>query len=251
MKSLILSFKLFFCLSLLMQGEIYSQCAPDPIYTKSGVYPAVIPHAIAGQLYVQIMTFVIPVDTTVLVSGMNIPVTIDSVGIDSIKGLPSGFEFSTNSPSNFWHGGTSGCMKLEGSSDKAGVFKIVFYLRGHTPITFPPYTTSDGFVLYQYPYDMHIDDISSFKILKSGPNPCYKGIINVTYISPSKNIEVCLYNYLGNILLKETITNEIGYNDYQIDLVKLLGHVSNGLYFYSMDDGFEKVTRKLVINMIP
>jgi len=234
-----------------MSGKIFSQCTPDPLAIAPGVYPADIPHAISGSLFVVVMTVVVPADTVVAVGGTNLTVPIDSIGVDSIRGLPSGFRFSSNSRSNFWRGGTKGCLKIEGQTDKAGIYNVVFKLRGHTPITLPPYTTADGFVIYDYQYKMYVDDISSFQVQQNFPNPCYNGKTGITYISVHQNIEFRLYDYSGNVLVKKTIKGNVGSNTYELDLANMLGHVSNGLYFYSMDDGFEKVTRKLIVDMIP
>jgi len=250
MRSMAFGFLLFFCQCLVIQGRIHAQCTPDPLAIASGVYPADIPHAISGSPFVIVMTVVVPTDTIVIIAGTNFSVPIDSVGVDTIIGLPSGYQYFSNSHSHFWRGGSKGCMKIEGQTDKAGIYNVVFKLRGHT-ITFPPYTTADGFVLYDYQYKMYVDDISSFQVQQNFPNPCYTGKTSFTYISASQNIDFRLYDYSGNTLLKKKISGNVGLNTFELDFVNLLGHISNGLYFYSMDDGFEKVTKKMVVDMMP
>ena len=247
MKILFSGFKLCLIFAILFSGKLFSQCTPDPLAIAPGVSPADIPHAIAGQRYVVVLTIVVPTDTVVVLpGGTNVTVPIDSIGIDSIKGLPPGFRFATNSHSNFWHGGTKGCFILDGKSNTAsGDYNLVFYLRGHTPIILPPYTTATGFVIYQYTYKMYVDVIE-----QNFPNPCYNGKTKIPYASSAPTVDFKLYDYSGNTLLEKTIKGNLGYNVYDLDLISELGHIANGLYFYSIDDGNTKVVRKLLVDMI-
>lgn len=246
---------IFICILILTffkNESLFSQCIPDPLINSPGVYPGEIPHALAGQPYLVVLTIVVPVDTVVdvpFVGPLTIPV--DSVGIDSIRGLPAGYLYYTNSPSDFWKGGQKGCFKVEGQSDRPGIYNLVFYLRGHTPITLPPYTTSDGFVSYQYEYEMHIDDISSFQVMQNVPNPCYNGITNITYITSSDHVDFTLYDCTGRVVVRKHIPGNAGQNVLELNIPLEAGMIANGLYFYSMDDGFETVTMKMIVNMMP
>jgi len=117
---------LIIVLSTMLIGQAYSQCTQGN-YTSPGFFPDTIanmPIAVVTIPYTGTMTAVVPVDT--VVSGLTIPV--DSIGIANITGLPAGFAWATNTPTNFWHGGTVGCVIISGTPQpaEAGIYSVTF-----------------------------------------------------------------------------------------------------------------------------
>ena len=125
MKKLLL---LLFCLPLIGFG----QCIPNPNYTTPGSYPDSItnlPVSFVGQTYNEIITLVIPIDTTVIVGGTNFTVAIDSVAITNITGLPNNFSYSCNPPNCIFPGNSTGCVSLYSTTNpilnQIGVYPLI------------------------------------------------------------------------------------------------------------------------------
>ncbi len=116
-------------------ATLNAQCTPDPQYTTPGVYPdsaTGLSDACIGQAYDQLVTVIVPVDTCVFILGPLFPcttITIDSVVITSVTGLPTGFTYSPNSPQNTispidggaFEGGTTGCLSIAGNPTSADI----------------------------------------------------------------------------------------------------------------------------------
>lgn len=122
MKRLILSIALTTITGLAANA----QCTPDPQYTSPGVYPdsaTGFATACVGQAYDQLITNVVPVDTTTFIGPIPVTLTFDSVVVVSVTGLPPGFTFScfdgqnTTSPVDqcAFEGGTIGCVSIFGT----------------------------------------------------------------------------------------------------------------------------------------
>ncbi len=59
-----------------------AQCTPDPQFTIAGIYPdsaTGLTGAIVGQPYNEVITIVTPLDTSTVLNGQTISVTIESV----------------------------------------------------------------------------------------------------------------------------------------------------------------------------
>ena len=115
---------LLIVLSLVMIGQVYSQCVPVS-FSGQGIYPDTItnlPLAVATVPYNEAMTAIVPLDT--VVSG--ILITVDSLGITEIIGLPSGFAYIPNTATGYWHGGVTGCIAITGNplQSQVGVYPL-------------------------------------------------------------------------------------------------------------------------------
>ncbi len=124
---------LFLAMTFISIASVNAQCTPDPQYTTPGVYPdsaTGIASACVGQPYDQLMTVIVPVDTTVeFIPGFPTTLTFDSIVITSFTGLPTGFTYAPNSPQNTsspadggsFEGGTTGCLTISGNPTLAEV----------------------------------------------------------------------------------------------------------------------------------
>ena len=128
MKQLLLSFSF---LTLLVFGA-NAQCTPDPQYTVGGVYPdsaTGLAPAYVGQTYNEVITVVVPVDTTIMVGPIPFTLTFDSVVVSDWQGLPSGFTVDYYSPNNTFspidqgcfEGAQTGCILISGNPTTAAV----------------------------------------------------------------------------------------------------------------------------------
>jgi len=141
--------------AFILSAHIYSakaQCTPDSAIYSAGsyLYPAVLPFATATKPYTQVLTFKVPKDTTVLFSGLNVQVHVDSAKLIYITGIPAGYTYQCNNPSCTWNGGTLGCALLSGNSDtsKVGSFPMMVYVYTWAEIgasaPYTPYTRTDS-----------------------------------------------------------------------------------------------------------
>lgn len=103
-----------------------AQCTPDPQYTTPGVYPdsaTGFASACVGVAYDQLITNVVPVDTTTFIGPIPVTLTFDSVIVVSVTGLPPGFSYSCFDGQNVtspvdqcaFEGGTIGCVSIFGT----------------------------------------------------------------------------------------------------------------------------------------
>ncbi len=101
-------------------------CAPDSQYTTAGVYPdsaTGLSPSCVGVLYDELITIVVPADTTVVVGGISLPAAFDSAVVTSFLGLPPGFTYACHDAGNVvsptdgctYEGGTTGCMVISGT----------------------------------------------------------------------------------------------------------------------------------------
>lgn len=130
LKKLLFTSSLFFAGILLLSA----QCTPDGSATAPGIYPDTLhlPDAYATIPYFVTMTAVIPVDTLY----MGIILNIDSIGVTGISGLPSGFTYTPNTVSGYWHGGTNGCILLSGtaSHSQVGIYPITIDTKAYASL---------------------------------------------------------------------------------------------------------------------
>lgn len=128
---------LFFSMILTLGLSANAQCTPDPQYTAPGVYPdsatGFMP-ACVDTLYEQLITNIVPVDTTTMVGPIPVTLVFDSVIITSVTGLPPGFTYSCFDGQNVtspvdqcaFEGGTTGCVLITGTPTAAdiGVYNL-------------------------------------------------------------------------------------------------------------------------------
>ncbi len=133
-----------------------AQCAPDPQYTAAGIYPdsatGLLP-AYVGLAYNQNITIITPTDTVVDVFGQMLPVTIDSINLTNVIGLPASFAYSCDPTSCSFPGGTIKCAALSSAaptSSEVGLHQIIFETT--TYLSNVPFigTTTQNDVFYYY-----------------------------------------------------------------------------------------------------
>jgi len=70
-----------------------AQCTPDPSVTKPGISPAKLPDGIVGEPYSQVVTLLVPLDSTILYQGTPYNIRIDSApGTEEKRDVPDYLE---------------------------------------------------------------------------------------------------------------------------------------------------------------
>ncbi|MEO0897853.1 MAG: T9SS type A sorting domain-containing protein [Bacteroidota bacterium] len=125
------------------------QCTPDPQYTSTGFFPAVLPVSCENQPYNTTLTVVIPLDTVLTISNpfpLTVNVTIDSIVVNAITDLPPGITFDCNPTSCALPGGAASCIQLSGTPTTAGSYLVdidanLHVSFGGSPFVFPTVLT--------------------------------------------------------------------------------------------------------------
>lgn len=161
MKQLLLSFSL---LTLLVFGA-NAQCTPDPQYTEGGVYPdsaTGLAPAYVGQTYNEVITVIVPVDTTIMVGPIPFVLTFDSVVVSNWQGLPPGFTVDYYSPDNVFspidqgcfEGDKTGCILISGNptAQDVGSYQQIIdtdaYSTPNSPLGEPTVTVVDYYYIH-------------------------------------------------------------------------------------------------------
>lgn len=223
-------------IAFLFAAPLFSQpCVPGS-YPGHGVFPdsaTGLPPAYVNSLYSEVVTVIVPKDTLIDLGLGPMYFDIDSVGILNITGMPSGFTYSTNPPGGFIPGDSSGCVLLTGTAGPGDI--------GAHPITISIESWVDqvptGFVEHLTYYTLHVLDttvmiVETEKTEKEAfnyPNP-FTCETTITFTSDVEdNVELNVYNALGQLCLNKTIKATKGRNSVVIQLEQ-----PEGLYFYTI-----------------
>lgn len=206
-----------------------AQCTPDPNETSPGIYPdsaTGFSDACVGVLYNQLITNVVPADTNIVVFGMTIPTTIDSIVIDSLNGLPLGLSMECNPAGCVFIGGETGCALISGTPTEVGNYQLIFYLSAYVGgVSSPnPYTVDY--------YSINVNDcVNGIKeeevaIVTLSPNPAIQNV-QVEGLT-AKNTAVSVLNPEGKLMQTYVLNGE---NNLNISLENL----NKGFYFIRID----------------
>lgn len=111
--------------------NLNAQCTPDPAHTSSGIYPDSATNfapACVNVPYTQLITNVVPADTTVSVLGFTTTVPIVKIDLTETLGLPPGMTIACNPSDCSFAGGTTGCAIITGTCTTPGTYNVTFKL---------------------------------------------------------------------------------------------------------------------------
>lgn len=224
-----------------------SQCTPvhfpGPQLTMPDTSQGLTP-VVATVPYHQVVHVRIPHDT--LIPPLTVPVNIDSVGVIDIVGLPTGLNYVTNSSSDFWPGGSYGCIVIQGTVSQADT--------GHyKPIIQVSVVLAGNPLAFDYAYDMEVldsinagfsdEERAAFTVHQNVPNPfSAKTLIrfNAPHIG-SYRFEV--YDVLGTRQYRRDIIAKAGVNEIEFDGRNL----ASGIYFYRLSDGRNTIVKRMIV----
>ena len=241
MKKLLLTLSFLLLLSYVAKSQCTPVTFPGPeVITPDstvGVAPVVATHPYSQQINLRI-----PTDS--VISGFVLP--IDSAGIVSINGLPTGLSYVSNSPTDFWPGGSYGCVVIQGTVASADT--------GHY------YATVDGIIYFfgqsmSFAYAYHVDVIDSshvsiskaenqeFNMSECMPNPMNSST-KITYFSSKiSDFQLEVYNALGEMVQRKDLQSQMGLNEITIKRENL----ESGIYFVRLSNGEQGAIRRLIV----
>ncbi len=253
MKQLLLTFSAI-CIALFS----YSQCTPDASITSPGIFPDEITNldeAFVGQAYSTQIDVLTPLDTSVSLSGLTVPVTISTIDLTSITGLPNNFTYACNPPNCSFPGGTYACAEIYSTVNPTqadvGYYPLVMYtstLAINVPLigSITQLDTVDYFFIDISNATATLEHLnaSTFKILDVFPNPVSDNASFQFVLGKSENVSFYIIDILGNIVHEKKINSNYGVNKFDVDISKL----TSGIYTYCFKNSNNLISKKLIVS---
>ena len=242
----------FLFFSLLIAFGSFAQCVVDSNLavldtTTGGFYPDAnhIPHIIQDSAYLQTVQGKIASSMTQTINNVptfgtvTITVTVDTVSLDSIGGLPTGITWTKSS--DILLGGGIGCVQFSGSTtDSAGVYRLSAYgfIKIHYSVEGGLFQGNDSTYgsLERLPAYSNI-----FLVVDSAPSALSATVTSRTNcsnapgsatVTPSGGSPVAPYTYLWNT----------GVTSYTIN------NVSPGTYYVTVTSGVDTLTDSVAVS---
>lgn len=232
-------FILLYLLPLLFSSSMLAQvCTVQRSVSKHGVVPTTLPQARAGVAYDEDLTIFYPRDTFI----GNQRIRIDSVRLLRLEGLPTGFSYSCNTLGCTWKSGTKGCFNIQGRPQQAAsesyALRAVFLLQGPQG---KQYQTSSR-VRLQVEAGARAGETSA-QLHPNYPNPFAEETTFSFYLPNSDDVELSIYNLIGNELFNTRLAGKAGFNEYFFTNEEL----QPGMYFYRLQYKDQVLTRRMTI----
>ncbi|MBI3502917.1 MAG: T9SS type A sorting domain-containing protein [Bacteroidetes bacterium] len=236
-----------------LSGFSQAACTPDPQYTTKGVWPDTIVNfdtAYVGTPYSQLITIIIPKDTQAFPPPFP-PLSWDSTVLTGVTGLPSSMVYAcwnnSSKPNRCaWPGNSTGCAKITGTPTSAeiGTYALVFntdnYIGGNTS---PNAYAITGYRIVVLPASSVNENTGIQNLLQNNPNP-FGEKSEIIFTAEENGIgRFKIYNLIGTVVKEYTISVKKGTNKIELDGKDF----DNGIYFYSIVNGSNAYTRKMIV----
>jgi hypothetical protein len=147
-----LFFALFFTATLMANAQL---CTPDTTIKVPGFYPSQLADGAVGTPYNQTVMILSFKDTSAVVGCSKQKVTIDSLKLTKVIGLPTGMGYVCYEPRCIYLPSAVRCIKLNGTPNQAGLFPLKFAVTAYAKL--------NGFFPVAQP-----DTIKNFSLLITG-----------------------------------------------------------------------------------
>lgn len=230
-----------------------AQCTPDPQFTDPGMYPDSATNfmpAYETVAYNQTVTAVVPADTCVDIFPPNCTtLSLDSIVVESVAGLPPGLTFICDNPDCQFPGGQTGCAIITGTppAGSAGTYPLTIDLNAYVGGlgVANPYTL-DYYFIEVLPNPNSVDETKtiSFSSKQNKPNP-FDDITTIEYtLNENGKVTFEVYNLVGELVESKSYNGTKGLNRLQFDGSEL----ANGAYIYKMTNNGSTITKRMVIS---
>lgn len=238
-----------FCL-LASSNALNAQCVPNTNLTTPGIYPDSATGLASGTLnvaYNEVLQIRVPTDTSVVLAGNTVNVTIDSITLVNFYNLPPGLSYACNPTSCKFVGGSNGCVLLSGTPTQAGTFHPTAVtstkgkVGGFIPIqqldTIDYYTIVIGTTS-----GIGSNSKIKFELFANEPNP-FSNYTNLKFTTPVQTrVTLKIFNLIGKEIMHKSIICQAGKNSYRIEA----DDFAPGVYMYTLSDGITTYTRRMI-----
>ncbi len=238
----------FFLVSYLITS---GQCVPDTSIThnRPGNYPDTItglPHSITGQSYSTVIQVKVLTDSTVgTLTGV-----VDSIVVENVTGLPSGFSYTCTPSSCSFPGGSDGCITLSGSAptlQMVGSYPLVVQSTIYFKIFGTPQTLQNDILGYSIVIDTTTGistlEKNNFSAGQNSPNPAKDYTVIPLTISHPEEVSLTIVNLIGKKVFSRSYNLQKGKTNITLDLHNL----QPGIYLYTFSNGLTSVARRMII----
>jgi|SaaInl85LU_5_DNA_1037374.scaffolds.fasta_scaffold36822_3 hypothetical protein len=184
------------------------------------------------------------------------PLSIDSIKLVGIEGLPESMSAYLSNPDSVFDGNSVACVTLFGTptNDEVGQHDFTLSIDGWINVPFVGilslyqslgnYEQIEGYrLIVQSSLSIEVGELSSFTLSQNSPNPfSYTSKVEL-YSKDNSNYEFTIIDLMGKIVHKEIINALAGQNTIEIDATSY----ESGMYFYSIRNGQEVFTKKMII----
>ena len=249
--------KTLLTLSLAMATIFTSaQCTPDSQFSVAGIYPdstTGLSPAYVGQAYNEVITIITPLDTSVVYNGIPINVTIQTIELTSVTGLPPSFSYDCEAGNCTFPGGATSCAVLSSSSpdvSELGSHQIIMNTTATADAGIGIPITQDDVIDYYYIEVLNgttstlnqFNDLT-FELKGVFPNPAVNNA-KIQFISGTPEaVTFKVYNLLGEEIKSQFIKSQRGVNTINVNTTSY----SEGMYLYSINNGKEVLTKRMII----
>tara|TARA_B110000114_G_scaffold27362_1_gene27439 strand:- start:1295 stop:2053 length:759 start_codon:yes stop_codon:yes gene_type:complete len=232
-----------------------AQCTPDPQFTITGIYPdsaTGLTNAMVGQAYNEVITIISLLDTSTVILGQTISVTIQTIELTSVTGLPPSFSYDCATTNCIFSGGSTSCAVLTSAgptSAEIGSHQVIMNTTTTVDAGLFGIQTQNDVVDYYY---INVSNATSvinqfndftFELKDVFPNPVNSNA-KIQFISGnSADIVFTVFNYLGEKIEERNIAATRGVNDIEISSKDY----ANGMYLYSINNGIQVVSKRMII----
>ncbi|MEC7646017.1 MAG: T9SS type A sorting domain-containing protein [Bacteroidota bacterium] len=253
-----LLFLTFAFLIAFASAQSTSGCIPDPQYSSPGIYPDTaigLAPGYVGQNYIQNITIITPLDTSVeILPGQTVAVTIDSIVLTSVMGLPAGFDYACDPPTCQFIGGSTKCAELYSTiapdASLIGVHDIIFETSSYAsnvPFigTYVQEDVIDYYYIEIFPATSTINQFNNttFELKGVYPNPSVNQA-KIQFVSGApEEVVFKIYNLLGEEIESQLISSSRGVNTIYVNT----SLYPEGVYLYSINNGKQLLTKRMVV----
>lgn len=225
-------------------ANLNAQCTPNPAYTNTGIFPDSATNfalACVNVPYQQVITNVVPADTSTTIFGQPVTLSLDSVRIESFSGLPPGTTLQCNVSNCSFPGGQSNCAVISGTPTTPGTYNIIFnlkaYIGGGGAATARSFTLNYYKIIVQSNCTASIITTAqpSFTML---PNPANNQVTIGGLDNDNSIKNISLVNAEGKLIANYAVTGD--------SLEINTAHLTTGLYFVNIHQENGTQTMKLI-----
>ncbi len=238
--------------------QSFAQCVPNSMYADSvyGVWPDTTTNFVGGMVgipYSDTLNILIPSNASLIDPTYPSFVTIDSVRMDQLTGLPSGISVICNSQTTAactYRPNQVGCGLLEGTPTVAGTFPITIevtvYLNVFGSTQAVP-RSFNGYSITVVPNSVSaIGDLqtSSPGKVRNLPNPFISRTEIEFSLSRPLPATITVFNLVGKQVWRQTVQGKAGSNRIPF----MAGNLENGIYLFHVETTGGTSTGRMVVN---